>query len=789
MSSTPVFADMDAIVIGVSQDPPDRSKRFVEELSLQYRVLFDEARKTMDAYGVGRALGGLVDNRVTFVIDATGIVRGMAVGVFDAKGHFKFAEKWLVRLEHEYSGRTRHVEEYEREEDDRSAVAAGRVAKVTYGPEGSAPTGGIGGAPRYGVAGNVRSRALSSDGRERIRPSTSKGALGSPQSTPHSPSPRSGGSAGRAGWKGLLGQLSSDDNQPPPLATASAHASPSQKTSSDQASIRSKSSGRKRFNFFARKPPPIPPTYQDLDNVEDVEFGEIDPAAENDEDAIPAVPSLDHSAWSAVTSTDSSLGGTAPRAANMTNEVIMANAKGWTQVPLSNGSHGVAPDSSSSNGSWSKGGSPAAASHSSLPTAASGAPMLPAPVPSSPLRGLGFSVGASSRAPQTPSSSPGPARQRLPSFGSKARSVLSSSSVDEPLPPPPIAKSPPPPQAPRDVPTDVGEEEQLAPAFQEVPRRRPATATSSPGPVSPLISALSQASLQNAAIASARREGRTSERPAHEYSPVGPSKYEPRETGTWNAGGRILEGPRVPMRESSRPSTAPQLVAADPQAFVSPLFAPLRQRQDENRRAAAAAAEADAAAASGAAAMQRSASSSTSGYHTPRNSSIINGATGAQTPRSASSHTSGVHTPEGLARSGSGKAGSSRSQPLTPSTSSSGVNGAQPVSLSPIVDAPTGEWDENAAMRAISPRPTASRKAHAKLPPAPPAPTAALPPPPTLSALATSVTGHDSLEDEQEHTSANSIFSTSPSDSLASAMHDFRRRPSVASVRSTGTFG
>jgi len=78
---TPIFSDLQAIVIGISQDPPERSKKFVEEHHLGYRILHDEKRKAMELYGVSRTMLGMVDMRSTFIIDPSGVVRGVAEGV------------------------------------------------------------------------------------------------------------------------------------------------------------------------------------------------------------------------------------------------------------------------------------------------------------------------------------------------------------------------------------------------------------------------------------------------------------------------------------------------------------------------------------------------------------------------------------------------------------------------------------------------------------------------------------------------------------------------------------
>ncbi|PWN39415.1 alkyl hydroperoxide reductase/ thiol specific antioxidant/ Mal allergen, partial [Ceraceosorus guamensis] len=101
LMATPVFHQTRAIVIGISQDPPARSSRFVQEHKLTYRVLYDEGRRVMNRWGVSKAMLGLADSRCTFVVDPSGVVRGMAEGVFDSAGHIKYAERWLTRIEHE----------------------------------------------------------------------------------------------------------------------------------------------------------------------------------------------------------------------------------------------------------------------------------------------------------------------------------------------------------------------------------------------------------------------------------------------------------------------------------------------------------------------------------------------------------------------------------------------------------------------------------------------------------------------------------------------------------------
>lgn len=149
VGTSPIFNDLNAVVIGISQDPPARSKRFVDEHHLGFRILHDSNRQIMDAWGVGRGLLGLIDGRCTFIIDHEGVVRAMLDGVWDYQGHRNFAEKWLCRIEHELSGRERFCMEHDAD-DSVACDELTRNVKVVYGA--ATPARGIASAPRHGAA-------------------------------------------------------------------------------------------------------------------------------------------------------------------------------------------------------------------------------------------------------------------------------------------------------------------------------------------------------------------------------------------------------------------------------------------------------------------------------------------------------------------------------------------------------------------------------------------------------------------------------------------------------------
>ncbi|KAL0961029.1 hypothetical protein HGRIS_006020 [Hohenbuehelia grisea] len=90
------------LIVGVSPDPVDKQRLFVEKQKLTYPVLSDESGAARAAYGVGRGLLGLLDvARVTFVIDGKGILRDVLDTTMNYGGHSKFVARWLDRLEGE----------------------------------------------------------------------------------------------------------------------------------------------------------------------------------------------------------------------------------------------------------------------------------------------------------------------------------------------------------------------------------------------------------------------------------------------------------------------------------------------------------------------------------------------------------------------------------------------------------------------------------------------------------------------------------------------------------------
>lgn len=64
---------LNALVVGVSADPPERQQSFIDAFSLTFPMIPDTTKKVIDAYGA-RAVLGIVAKRSTFLIDPDGRV-------------------------------------------------------------------------------------------------------------------------------------------------------------------------------------------------------------------------------------------------------------------------------------------------------------------------------------------------------------------------------------------------------------------------------------------------------------------------------------------------------------------------------------------------------------------------------------------------------------------------------------------------------------------------------------------------------------------------------------------
>lgn len=94
------YADLQALgadVWGVSGDDAASHQRFASRHNLPYPLLVDQGNKLRQAFGVPSVLG-LLPGRVTYVIDAEGVIRHVFNNLLDGAAHRNEARAALQRL-------------------------------------------------------------------------------------------------------------------------------------------------------------------------------------------------------------------------------------------------------------------------------------------------------------------------------------------------------------------------------------------------------------------------------------------------------------------------------------------------------------------------------------------------------------------------------------------------------------------------------------------------------------------------------------------------------------------
>jgi peroxiredoxin Q/BCP len=81
-----VFSDAGATVVGVSRDSVASHRSFAQNHNLPFTLLADEDGAARERWGVSKTFG-LLDGRVTFVIDTRGVVRKVFSSQFLAAKH------------------------------------------------------------------------------------------------------------------------------------------------------------------------------------------------------------------------------------------------------------------------------------------------------------------------------------------------------------------------------------------------------------------------------------------------------------------------------------------------------------------------------------------------------------------------------------------------------------------------------------------------------------------------------------------------------------------------------
>lgn len=85
------FQEAGAVVAGVSSDSVASHRRFADEHGLRYPLLADEGGALRKKLGVPRSMLGLLEGRVTYVIDPAGVLRHRFESMLGFDKHVKEA--------------------------------------------------------------------------------------------------------------------------------------------------------------------------------------------------------------------------------------------------------------------------------------------------------------------------------------------------------------------------------------------------------------------------------------------------------------------------------------------------------------------------------------------------------------------------------------------------------------------------------------------------------------------------------------------------------------------------
>lgn len=81
------FKDAGCEVLGISSDSVESHKGFAEKNRLTFKLLADTKKEVRNAFGVPRAVLGLIAGRVTYIVDLKGIVRHVHNALANTDSH------------------------------------------------------------------------------------------------------------------------------------------------------------------------------------------------------------------------------------------------------------------------------------------------------------------------------------------------------------------------------------------------------------------------------------------------------------------------------------------------------------------------------------------------------------------------------------------------------------------------------------------------------------------------------------------------------------------------------
>jgi peroxiredoxin Q/BCP len=92
------FVAAGAVVLGISSDGVESHKRFADKHKLTYRLLADVGGVVRKRLGVPRGMLGLMDGRVTYVLDRAGVVQHLHAATLQSQAHVDEAMAVVKRL-------------------------------------------------------------------------------------------------------------------------------------------------------------------------------------------------------------------------------------------------------------------------------------------------------------------------------------------------------------------------------------------------------------------------------------------------------------------------------------------------------------------------------------------------------------------------------------------------------------------------------------------------------------------------------------------------------------------
>ncbi|MCC6810823.1 MAG: peroxiredoxin [Deltaproteobacteria bacterium] len=101
-----VFVEAGARVVGISSDSVASHARFAGKHSLNYTLLSDAGGVLAGRFGAPNAFGGLIKGRTTYVIDASGTVRGVFSSLLQFTRHIDEALAAVRALQGRTTNRT-----------------------------------------------------------------------------------------------------------------------------------------------------------------------------------------------------------------------------------------------------------------------------------------------------------------------------------------------------------------------------------------------------------------------------------------------------------------------------------------------------------------------------------------------------------------------------------------------------------------------------------------------------------------------------------------------------------